>query len=143
MRVAARYDTPREQRVGQAGDRIARVIALVGLLLVVTSCRGEGAAREVYAELSREQLLADAAAIHATYGPSADVPAASWPASFQRFAPKRVSTNAHGVYISTHQRLVESAGVFLRTDTAYEPPESGDPGFEQIDTDVYWFYAPG
>lgn len=44
---------------------------------------------------------------------------------------------------SEHSRFVESAGVFVRHDRTFPPPRRGDPRFEELAPDIYWYYAPG
>ena len=72
-----------------------------------------------------------------------EIPPAQYPPSVRALQPKRVSADKHGIFIETYARYVESAGVFVRHDHAYEPPRSGDPGFESIAPNVYWYFAPG
>jgi hypothetical protein len=74
---------------------------------------------------------------------SREIPVAAYPASIRQLQPKRVWASPQGVYVETYSFFVESAGIFVRHDPAYEPPISGDPGFEPLSSDVYWFYAPG
>lgn len=72
-----------------------------------------------------------------------DVPVNAYPRSVQQLRPKRVWARPEGLFIETHARYVESAGIFIRHDPTYQPPASGDPGFEHLASEAYWFYAPG
>ena len=72
-----------------------------------------------------------------------EVPSQRYPPAVRALNPRRVSVTRHGVFIETYARYVESAGVFIRHDPTYVPPEGGDPGFERIADDVYWYFAPG
>lgn len=123
---------------------IARRSLIIFLLLAV-ACGGKRATHESYAAANRATLLAEAAPLHAKYGSrfGNDIPAAEWPPSFIPLEPKRVQADRHGIYIVTHQRFVESAGIFLRFDHAFMPPAGGDPRYEPIDLGVYWFEIRG
>jgi hypothetical protein len=72
-----------------------------------------------------------------------EVPASRYPPAVRALHPKHVSASKEGVYVETYTRYVESAGIFIRHDPAYEPPRSGDPGFELVAENVYWYFAPG
>lgn len=72
-----------------------------------------------------------------------DIPASRYPPAVRALNPKHVHASKHGVFIETCARYVESAGIFIRHDSAYEPPRSGDPGFELVAENVYWYFAPG
>jgi hypothetical protein len=120
-------------------------VALVVVLL--TGCRGEGHVRSQLATADRARLLADARDVHARYSGrtrfARDVPRHAWPASFAMFRPERVWVDDFGVYLCTYEFFVEHAGLYVRTDSSYAPPRSGDPGFEPLGSEFFWYYAPG
>ena len=72
-----------------------------------------------------------------------DVPTTQYPESVRQIRPKRVWAKPEGLYIQTYESFVESAGIFVRHEPGYDPPRSGDPGFERVAAEIYWFYAPG
>ena len=72
-----------------------------------------------------------------------EVPSHRYPPAIRALNQRRVSVSQYGVFIQTYERVVENAGVFIRHDPAYVPPERGDPGFERIAENVYWYFAPG
>lgn len=120
-----------------------RLIVLTFAAFTLLSCRGEGKVRDVVARADRAQLLADAAALQQKVGRELLVPEQAWPASFRPFEPKAVHVDPRGVFLETYSFFVVSAGLFIRLDRAYEPPPTGDPGFTEIEPDLYWYYAPG
>jgi hypothetical protein len=106
-----------------------------------------GKVRSQLAAADRARLLADARDLYARYvirsSFERDVPRHEWPASFGAFRPKRVWIDNFGVYLSTYEFFVEHAGLYIRTDPSYAAPHSGDPGFEPLGSDFFWYYAPG
>jgi hypothetical protein len=135
------------------GTRTQRHVAAVrwiavGLIAVLlAACHGEGRVRSRLAAADRARLLADARDLHARYVIrtkfARDVPRHAWPESFATFRPKRVWVDDFGVYICSYEFFVEHAGLYIRTDSSYAPPRSGDPGFRSLDSEFFWYYAPG
>lgn len=72
-----------------------------------------------------------------------EIPEARYPAAVRALHARHVRVTDEGIYIETYARYVESAGVFIRHDPSYVPPPTGDPGFEAIAENVYWYFAPG
>lgn len=120
---------------------------LLALAALALSCRGESGVRSRLQSSNRSQLRSEAAQLQQRYvvrdRSAREVPRGEWPKAFIAFDPERVWVNEFGVYICTYAAFVEHAGLFIRTDSSYEPPSSGDPGFKQIDSDFFWYYAPG
>ena len=122
-----------------------RFTCAVALSLVVAGCdHGRTKAVEVMLPAATE-LKADTRDLWVRYRDVkyAEVPPAEYPPSVKRLEPTRVSVDPKGVMIETHSVFVESAGIFVRFDPSYEPPRSGDPGFEPVAEDIFWYYAPG
>ena len=72
-----------------------------------------------------------------------DIPASRYPPSVKALHPKQVRATKQGLFIETYARYVESGGIFIKHDAEYDPPASGDPGFELVAQNVYWYFAPG
>lgn len=126
-------------------DFVAAFASVVCVCLLFSGCRGEYRLRRTLARVQHEQLRRDAAAVYARFGGAGvcEIPEASWPASFSPFRPRSVWIDQHGVYVCTQTRFVETAGLFVRVDPSFEPPRRGDPGFNRIEGDFFWFLAPG
>lgn len=122
----------------------AIVLAIVATA-VLAGCKGETAARRQVVR-DHARLMADARALQARHGGSArdvEVPPSGWPRSIAALEPERVDVTPHGVNIQTHSFFVETAGIFVATEAGYTPPSRGEPWYEPIVPDVYWYYAPG
>ena len=129
--------------------RVRRAVPISGMLvlLLVAACKGENVARKRVANADRIRLMQDAAHLQQQYGrrgiAEREVPRAQWPVSFLAFEPERVWADEHGVFVMTYALHVEHAGIYIRTDTTYQPPSAGDPSFDEIVESFYWYYAPG
>ena len=76
--------------------------------------------------------------------PYAEVPKSEYPVSVGPLKPVRIWTNGHGVFIETYSVFVATAGVFVRHDPAFTPPShGGEPFFEPMAENIYWYEAPG
>jgi hypothetical protein len=121
-----------------------RAVLLLLIFAFGVACRGERTVRAQVEQSDRAKLEAAAVALRQQHGAKlGNVPRQLWPVEFLQFHPESIAVDEHGVYVCTNSRFVERGGVFIRTDPAYNPPSSGDPGFERIQGDVYWFFAPG
>lgn len=119
-------------------------ITIVFALLLAIGC-SERARQKSFAAANGAVLLAQGRALYTKYGARGGtaIPAAEWPPSFVALEPERVWADTHGIAIVTDQYFVETVGIFLRFDRSFVPPPVGDPGYEPIDRDVYWFEARG
>jgi len=71
------------------------------------------------------------------------VPPSEYPASVKSLSPELVWATRDGINIVTYSAFVERAGIFIRHNPSFIPPETGDPGYSEIVPNVYWYYAPG
>lgn len=125
-----------------------RWVVIAGLLAVLLAgCRGEGEVRSQLTSADRARLLADARDLHARYARrgkfAREVPRNEWPASLAAFRPERVRVEDFGVYLCTYELFVEHAGLYIRTEPSYAPPPTGDPAFEPLGSEFFWYYSPG
>ena len=123
-----------------------RTVFIAVLTMFVVACgHGEQEVRARLAQTDHVQLLSEARTLQTKYYRQSftDVPRADWPPTIAAFEPEYVHVDQRGVYVCTHEVFVESAGLFIRTDEAYLPPQSGDPGYKPLAVNLYWYYAPG
>lgn len=119
------------------------IIVLVAILALFVCCRGERSA-SAYAYSHQAELVAQTKNLWKRYGRVPDdIPPADVPPVVEPLNPIRVYATEQGVFIETHTRFVERAGIFIRHDLTYTPPQKGDPGFRPIASNIYWYYAPG
>jgi hypothetical protein len=122
-----------------------KLIVAVGLTFALVACDRGRARAEAVATPIAAQLKSDTHGVWLRYRGERrrEIPPSEQPRSVQQLKPKRVWAGTEGVFLETYDRYVESAGIFIRHDPAFVPPVSGDPGFEQIAPEIYWFFAPG
>jgi hypothetical protein len=120
----------------------ARLLTVIALTVLFLACHGKGRVRSRLDAADRTCLLTEARELHARYS-GTDVPRSAWPPGIAALEPEAVSVDRYGVRVCTSTIFVESAGVFIRMDPSFDPPTRGDPKYEQLYPDFYWYYSPG
>jgi hypothetical protein len=120
------------------------VIAVVATFVVACG-HSEQEVRTRLAQIDHVRLVAEARTLQTKCNRQsiAAVPRVDRPSTIAAFEPEYAYVDQRGVYVCTHEVFVESAGLFIRTDEAFLPPQTGDPGYEPVGADLYWYYAPG
>lgn len=123
------------RRVAAALDRWVLVALLLPCLV---ACERKPTAAEL------EDLVIDVPQLMQARPESRDIPPAQWPPALRALKPKRVYTNAEGLYIATSAFFVQEQGIYVPRDAGKVSTDPGrDPSYQYLGLGFYAYRMEG